>query len=171
MEREDLISMLMSLDDKASKIIPLGNRVVMTIAGGGALILGGHIKRSTTDIDVLDIYPELQSLLGKYNINNRINAYVDSLAENYEERLVKLNLETKVIDYYLLSLEDLVIMKLFSDRLKDAKDIREVDVINNLDWELLEKIISSGEADVSFNQTRYKHFLEKYEKYKKEFNK
>ena len=171
MERTDLITVLRTLDEKASRIIPLGNKIVLTIAGGSALILGGHIKRSTTDIDILDNYPELQSLFGKYDVNNRINAYADSLAENYEDRLVKFDLETKAIDYYLLSLEDIVIMKLFSNRTKDYKDIREKDVINNLNWELLDKIISSGEADISFNQTRYKQFLERYEEYKKEFSK
>ena len=171
MNREEMLNKLKDLDDKASKILPEGNRIFMTVVGGGALILGGFLSRATTDIDIIDRYDELQALLNKNDVNNRSNAFVDCLAENYQDRLVKLDLETKVIDYYLLSLEDLVIMKLFSDRLKDYVDITSDEVINNLNWDLLDNIITSGEADVSFNQRRYSLFLEKYEKYKKEFKK
>lgn len=104
-------------------------------------------------------------------MNCRSNAYCDCVAENFVDRLVKLDLETKAIDYYLMSLEDIVIMKLFSDRKKDLDDIRRREVIKNLNWELLDKIILSGEADNSFNNQRYKWFLIKYKEYVEECRK
>lgn len=164
MNRDELISKLIKLDDDASLL--LLTRISMVIVGGSALILGMYTGRSTQDIDVIDKYPELQSILENYDINNRSNAFSDCLAENYKDRLIKMELKTKVIDYYLLSLEDLVIMKLFSDRPKDYSDIISEEVINSLDWEKLDKIIESGEADVSFNERRYKDFLVKYSNYK-----
>lgn len=166
MDRNELITKLLALDDDASLL--LSERIPMIIIGGSALILGNHSKRSTQDIDVIDRYPELQSILENYDVNNRSNAFADCLAENFQDRLIKMDLQTKVIDYYLLSLEDLVIMKLYSDRPKDYDDITNSDTIANLDWDKLDGIIESGEADVSFNEKRYKRFLEKYEKYKSE---
>ena len=116
-----MISKLKALDEEAALIIDA--KISMIIVGGSALVLGNHLNRSTQDIDVIDIYPELQSILENYDVNNRSNAFSDCLAENYENRLVKLDIETKVIEYYLLSLEDLVIMKLYSDRPNDYLDI------------------------------------------------
>ena len=171
MDRKELLNKLISLDEEASMVLPSNERINMTIVGGGALILGNYVRRMTMDIDVIDMYPKLQSILEKYDVNNRCNAFSDSLAENYQDRLTKLDIETKAINYYLLSLEDLVIMKLYSDRPKDYLDISGKEVTSILNWDLLEKIIVSGEADTSFNELRYKHFLDKYEKYKREFRK
>ena len=164
-----MITKLKALDEEAALIIDA--KISMIIVGGSALVLGNHLNRSTQDIDVIDIYPELQSILENYDVNNRSNAFSDCLAENYENRLVKLDIETKVIEYYLLSLEDLVIMKLYSDRPNDYLDITNKQILDNLNWVKLEEIISSGEADVSFNERRYKQFLAKYDKYKADYKK
>lgn len=170
MDKLDLIERLKALDEDAVLVLP--HRISMVIVGGSALILGNYVSRTTQDIDVINRFPEkLQSILESHDINNRSNAFADCLAENYQDRLIKLDIETKMIDYYLLSLEDLVIMKLYSDRPNDYLDITNANTIVNLNWNLLDEIISSGEADVSFNQRRYKLFLEKYEKYKREYKK
>ena len=170
MNKQELIEKLISLDEEVSMIFQIPEKIKMTVVGGGALILQNVLNRSTMDIDLIDVYfPALFPLMEKYDINCRSNDFSDCLAENYCDRLIKLDIKTKAIDYYLLSLEDLVIMKLFSDRERDRIDIRNEEVVNNLNWELLDKIISSGEADVSFNTARYKDFLKKYEDYRKEY--
>ena len=115
MDKLDLIERLKALDEDAVLVLP--HRISMVIVGGSALILGNYVSRTTQDIDVINRFPEkLQSILESHDINNRSNAFADCLAENYQDRLIKLDIETKMIDYYLLSLEDLVIMKLYSDR-------------------------------------------------------
>lgn len=62
-------------------------------------------------------------------------------------------------------------MKLFSTRGKDHQDIREKEIIEKLNWGLLDSIISSGEVDVSFNERRYKEFLSRYHEYVEECKK
>lgn len=172
MDKNELLDKLIALDEEVSMAYPGENRIIMTIVGGGALLLQGYLNRVTLDIDLIDVYyPVLTPILDKYDVNYRSNAFSDCLAENYSSRLVKVDLQTKIIDYYVLSLEDLVIMKLFSTRGKDQKDIREQEVIDNLNWNKLDEIISSGEVDISFNERRYKEFLSKYKEYVKECKK
>ena len=172
MDRSELINRLISIDEESSMVLPIGQRVKVTICGGSSLILHNCLVRVTMDIDIIEsFYPLLNPIMEKYDMNCRSNAFCDCVAENYIDRLVKLDLKTKSIDYYLMSLEDIVIMKLFSDRKKDLDDIRANEIVNNIDWELLNNIIESGEADNSFNELRYKWFLKKYEEYVEECKK
>lgn len=172
MNKQELISKLIAMDDEISMIFPNEDKINVTIVGGGALILQGYLNRITLDIDLVDIYyPILNPIFEKYDVNCRSNAFADCLAENYESRLKHVDIKTKIVDYYTLSLEDLVIMKLFSSRGKDHDDIRVKDVLDNLNWVKLEQIISSGEVDNSFNERRYKEFLSRYSDYVKECKK
>ena len=126
MQKNDLLENLKNLDKEVSLIYLPSNKIKIVIVGSGSLILQGFLTRATNDIDVVGFsYPELIHILEEYNVNCRSNAFSDCLAINYEDRLVKIELETKVFDYYALSLEDMVIMKLFSDRDKNKSDIRE----------------------------------------------
>ena len=169
MHKNELIKTLISADEDASLVIKTQEKIKVIIAGGSALIMHNVIQRQTMDIDTIGLNAELELVFNELGINSRMNAFSDSLAECYEDRLEKIDISTNVIDYYMLSLEDLVIMKLFSDRGKDYKDITNKQLLEKLDWNKLDQIIQSGEADVSFNQDRYKRFLKKYEDYKKEF--
>ena len=172
MNKQELISKLIAMDDEISMLFPNEDKINVTIVGGGALILQGYLNRITLDIDLVDIYyPILNPIFEKYDVNCRSNAFADCLAENYESRLKQVDIKTKIVDYYTLSLEDLVIMKLFSSRGKDHDDIRVKDVLDNLNWVKLEQIISSGEVDNSFNERRYKEFLSRYSDYVKECKK
>ena len=172
MDKNELTDKLIALDEEVSMVYSSDNRITMTIVGGGALLLQGYLNRITLDIDLIDVYyPILAPILDKYDVNYRSNAFSDCLAENYSSRLVKVNLNTRIIDYFTLSLEDLVIMKLFSSRGKDHIDIREKEVLNNLNWDKLEEIISSGEADTSFDERSYKVFLSNYKEYVEECKK
>lgn len=172
MDKKELTKKLILLDEEISMVLPNSEHIALTIVGGGALILQDYLNRITLDIDLIDVYSnELVPIFEKYDVNIRSNAFCDCMAENYAQRLKKLDIKTRSIDYYVLSLEDLVIMKLFSDRGKDRDDIRKEEVIKSIDWDLLNKIISDGEADNSFNERRYKDFLYKYNEYIKEYKK
>ena len=171
MDKKELIERLKQLDDEASMILPKGEKLSMTIIGGSALILSNYLTRATVDIDVIDRYPLLQPVMEKYDVNNRSNAFIDCVAESYNSRMTKLVIETKAIDYYVMSLEDLIIMKLHSNREKDYQDISNPEIVSCVDWNLLDSIVNSGEVDVSFNKQKYELFLEKYNKYKEKFQK
>ena len=171
MNRDELINKLKLADEDISIAFNIDKKIDVIIAGGSSLMIRGLLARQTYDIDAISFYNEIEHIFNMYDINSRILAFGDSLAENYEDRLEDLNLDTKSVRYRLLSLEDLVIMKLHSHRDKDYADITSKEVVNALDWDKLKQIIESGEADVSFNERRYKEFLGRYEKYKKDCGK
>ena len=168
MTREELLNKLKLADEEIADAFGEGIIIKVIIAGGSSLLVRRLLARQTKDIDIINFYNEVEHIFNKYNINSRILTYGDSLAENYEDRLEDIDVETKVVKYKMLSLEDLVIMKLHSHRSKDYLDISSKEVVESLNWELLDQIVSSGEVDTSFNQRVYKEFLEQYEKYKKE---
>ena len=171
MDRDELIKNLKLADREIHGFFRGKKTIDVVIAGGSSLMIRGLLSRQTDDIDAISFYNDVEQIFNKYDINSRILTFGDSLAENYEDRLEDLNIETKAVRYHLLSLEDLVIMKLHSQRGKDYTDITSKEVVSNLDWDKLKQIIDSGEADVSFNERRYKEFLDRYEKYKKDCGK
>ena len=168
MTREELLNKLKLADEEVYLTYGPQNKIDIVIAGGSSLLIRGLLSRQTADIDVINFYNEIEHIFNMYDINSRILTFGDSLAENYEDRLEELGIETKAINYKMLSLEDLVIMKLHSARGKDYLDITSKEVVEKLNWDKLKEIIESGEADVSFNERRYKEFLGRFEKYKKD---
>ena len=62
-------------------------------------------------------------------------------------------------------------MKLFSVRLKDKNDIRSPEVLANLNWDKLDKIIKDSELKYTFNERNYQDFLNRYNEYIKECKK
>ena len=169
MDKEGLIKKLLEADQEIALSHPNNRPINVVIGGGSVLIIQDLVDRQTIDIDVLGFYTDVEDVFNKHSINSRMNTFVDTQAENYLDRLIPLELNTKVIHYYLLSLEDLVIMKLFSGREKDYNDISSPNVIRNLNWDLLDKIIEDGEVDNSFNERRYKIFLDNYDRYKDKY--
>jgi len=79
-------------------------------------------------------------------------------------------LNTKSIDFLIPSLEDLVVMKLYSYRGQDPRDLNSPKVVQSLDWELLEHLIySPGEAYSSLAtdiENSYRVLLQNFEEYK-----
>lgn len=72
-----------------------------------------------------------------------------------------------------MSLEDIVISKLYSNRLKDKIDIENDNVLNELNWELLD-ILVNDEMEVkasSLNNRTYSELKQSYEEYKRRFKK
>lgn len=74
---DDLRKRLERLDEDADLMIDNNDRYQMVIVGGSAFILLGKLTRATHDIDALSVPKELYSLLGKYDINTDVEAYID----------------------------------------------------------------------------------------------
>lgn len=177
MDRNELELRLLKADEEAAMICQNNKRIEVIIGGGSVLMINNLLPRQTLDIDTIGnpygSHQELEEVFEKYDINPRMNTFALNLADNWENRIKKVNLSsnTKILDFYTISIEDLVIMKLHSHRGKDANDIRIKEVIDAIDWSLLDSIIASGEANTSFNEREYKEFLNRYNEYKREANK
>ena len=84
---DDLRKRLERLDEDADLMIDNEDRYQMVIVGGSAFILLGKLTRATHDIDALSVPKELYSLLGKYDINTDVEAYIDNFPYNFQDRL------------------------------------------------------------------------------------
>lgn len=169
MQQNELIERLRSLD-RDVYLQKFNDKIKYEcyIVGGGAMLLLGLIPRATMDIDVIRCTSKtLIELMPNYDINMNVTAYLGCFADDYCNRAIKLNLDTKVIDFYVLSLEDLVVSKLAAGRTKDLKDIRQPEVIKHLDWKKLEELIDYTMegliSDYSINELQFF-----YNEYKRE---
>ena len=170
--RKDIIDRLLALDNDAylSSDDGQGGFDVYLI-GGGALILQNYIPRATHDIDTISIKnTSLLNLMDKYDINANSNAFLDCFAADYSLRAQKLDLQTKIIDYYTLSLEDLVISKIAAGREKDIEDICNKSILNKLDWDLLDSLAETvkesmlSERQINEFDYFYKQYVEENRK-------
>ena len=165
---KEIIERLLQIDRDMALIDTSEDVYTCVIAGGSALVLMKKIYRSTHDIDSIDASDEIKQLLELYNINMNVNAYRINFPENYLERIVKVNIPTKKVNFYTLSLEDLVVSKLCAMRGKDIEDIENELVYNSLDWDLLDRLVD----DVCYGMlTDFDKniLLEHYKDYKERF--
>ena len=172
MMRDDLIQRLKDLDEEASLLFGEAERLHMVIVGGGALILMELLPRATHDIDVLDSSRKLHSLMESYDINTRVQTYINNFPYNYEDRLVPLHdIQGKIIDFYTTSLEDIVIAKLYSYRGVDHEDITDPNVLRSIDWDRLHELaIAEDETKRSaLNDRLYEQFLYDFREYERTY--
>ena len=164
---KDLRKRLERLDEDADLMIDNNDRYQMVIVGGSAFILLGKLTRATHDIDALSVPKELYSLLGKYDINTDVEAYIDNFPYNFQDRLQPLPFGGTKVQFYTPSLEDLVIAKLCSFRDTDKADVESEAVRNSLDWDLLEHLATDeDELKASIlNDWRYRDFYIRYQEY------
>ena len=167
---DELIERLKRLDEDADLSFDTNERYHLVIVGGGALILRRYIMRATHDLDAISASTKLFPLLEKYDINCRVQTFINNFPYNYEDRLVPLFQGCKV-DFFTASLEDIVISKLYSVRPVDEFDIEVDEVLKKLDWELLEKLaIDENEAKASaLNDRNYADFRARYDNYVRRF--
>jgi len=167
---QDLKERLLRLDEDAY-LLDDENVYSCFIVGGGALILMGYIIRATHDIDVICFFPKnLLSLMDKYDMNASACAYMDSFPDDYIKRAKKIDLKTKKIDFYTLSLEDLVISKLSASRDKDIQDITSNAVLSTINW--VQLAVLADEIKLSLLNNRlvsefeynYNEFVERYKR-------
>ena len=164
--RNELISRLKDMDKEAFLSFQGDDKFQVIIVGSSALILPHYIERKTMDIDSIYVSSELYPLLEKYDFNTRAESYINCLPYNFEDR-IDLYLEGRKINYFIPSLEDIVIAKLCASRPEDKQDILSKKVLDNINWEQLEYLATDeGELKAaSMNETRYKDFLYDYDEY------
>lgn len=164
--QDELIERLLRLDEEADLSLESEDRCYLVLVGGGALVLQKYLSRATHDLDAISVSSELLSLLEKYDINCRVQAYINNFPYNYEDRLIPLIYGRK-IDFYTASPEDIVIAKLCSVRPVDQFDVETKEVLRNLDWNLLEKLaFDEDELKASIlNDQNYSEFVERYNRY------
>lgn len=146
--REEILEVLLKFDSDAKEA--LNEEYVnaeMIIVGGSAFILLELTQRETTyDIDYYKASPSLTDVLEKYPVmNGQFAAHSNSLPYNFEDRLVELNIGSKFVNYFVPSLEDLVITKIRAWREPDITDITSINVTSKLNWKKLFNIATSIE--------------------------
>lgn len=104
------------------------------------------------------------SILKKYDMNTRASALENYLPYNYRDRLVKFNIDTKIVDYYILSLEDAVVAKLVAAREKDDNHLRTNNLAEKIHWPTLKKCMEEMKLSL-LNENDYKWMAERYNSY------
>ena len=168
LQKTDIIKRLLQVDKDMCLLDSSSDIFTCVIVGGSAFVLLDKIYRSTHDIDSIDASNEIKPLLDAYNINMNVNAYRVNFPDNYLDRIIKVDIPTTKVNFYTLSLEDLVVSKLCSMREKDIEDLENELVYKSLNWELLDELIE----DVCYGLlTDYEVNIlrENYKKYKEDF--
>jgi len=163
----ELIKRLLRLDEDVNLLFEDRERFRLIIVGGGALILQEYLPRATHDIDVVEAPPEIVDLLERYDINCHVMAYINNFPYNFEDRIISLALDTKKIDFFVASLEDIVVAKLYSVRSVDRHDIEMPELLKHLDWGKLHNlVINENEAKANaLNERNYNDMLFNYTEY------
>ena len=167
MMRDDLLDRLQRFDEEVDLSFDDDRTFNLIIVGGSALILLETITRATRDIDALQVDPSLVYMLEKYDINTRVEAYINNFPYNFEDRLNPIPINTRRVSFYTASLEDIVIAKLCSIRDTDANDLHRPEIINAIDWDLLEHL-ATAEDEIKqnmLNKDRYADFKASYDRY------
>ena len=138
------------------------DKVKIVIAGSTALALNNIDVKKTEDIDIIKISHNIpEDLLGRYNMNTRVSALENFFPYNYIDRIEKLNLCTNAIEYYIVSLEDIIIAKIQANRGKDLEQLKTKELINRIIWDKL-KQSALEMKDSLFNDEQYKWFIVRY---------
>ena len=168
MNKAEIIKRLMSVDNDMSLLDTTADTYSCIIVGGSALVLLEKIYRSTHDIDSINASDEIKQLLEIYNINMNVSAYRINFPDDYLNRIIPIDIPTKKVKFYTVSLEDLVVSKLCSMRDKDVEDIENELVYKSLDWNLLDKLIDDvcygmlSDFDRNALVINYNHYTERF---------
>lgn len=110
-------------------------RVRLDIVGSSTLMFHNIDIPVTEDIDVIKmsryIHPDF---FEKYDFNTRSTAIENYIPYNYIDRMEKLDIDTKIIDYYIISIEDAVVCKIVAGRLKDDDHLNSNNLIERINW-------------------------------------
>lgn len=171
MERLDLTSTLLAIDEEASLLLgPCSQKPIVVIVGGAAFLLRDLTSRTVThDIDILQADSLIRNILAGYpNVNGSVAAYADQIPYNFEDRLVELDLNTQVVTFVTPSTEDLVVMKLYAQRPNDMQDIESAAAKGLIDWELLDKLVMDPDeaAASALSPRRYREMVDAYARFK-----
>ena len=166
--REEIINRLLQVDKDMALLDTTPDIYSCVIVGGSALVLMEKIYRSTHDIDSINASNALKPLLESYNINMNVSAYCINFPENYIDRIVRVDIPTTKVNFYTISLEDLVVSKLCARRDKDIEDLENELVYKDFNWTLLDELIE----DVCYGMLTdfdAENLRENYNDYKERF--
>lgn len=93
------------------------------VTGGSAIALLSKGSRVTTDIDYIGSLALSSSELAKLSLSNDVEGVL--IVPAIEEMAFDLEFKYSNLEVYVLSWEDLAIMKLYSTRQKDLEDLQE----------------------------------------------
>lgn len=93
------------------------------VTGGSAIALLSKGSRVTTDIDYIGSLTLSSAELNKLSLSNDVEGIL--IVPAIEEMTFELEFKYSNLEVYVLSWEDLAIMKLYSTRQKDLEDLQE----------------------------------------------
>lgn len=166
MNKKELEQRMIELDTIAYDLYP-GLTFECVIVGGSALLIRNIITRGTLDVDVLEVSKEVEELFAVYDFNSRVKAVLDCFPYNYVDRLELVDLDTKSIQYYTPSIEDLIVSKLYAYRDKDIEDLEKIRKSKKYNQILLDKIIKEARLS-AITERRYIEMLNLYNSFFKE---
>ena len=117
-------SKIVSILEKTNSLLAKkGAKGKIIITGGSAISILTHGERVTTDIDYVGSLALSSSELAKLSLSNDVEGIL--IVPAIEEMTFNNQYNFSNLDVYLLSWEDLAIMKLYSTRQKDLEDLQE----------------------------------------------
>lgn len=129
---------LVMLDQSLRECI---ERPTFEICGGTGLVLHGVNGIFTVDIDVVQKMSPAVSALVEPFISDAA-AEVAVLPKNYEGRMVPIP-DFDNMDVFVLSIKDIIVLKLQAWRVTDKEDIQKTDVLQRIEMADLRKILST----------------------------
>jgi hypothetical protein len=118
-------------------------------------------------VDVLRADEAIQKVLVRHRqFNTQVQVYADRLPKGFEGRLVRIPLETTVVDFFRPSTEDLAVMKLYSWRKQDQIDLTSPEMLAELDFDLLDHLVHDEDEAKASSLTSlvYRKMVEVYER-------
>ena len=168
MYKDDIQERMELLDKHVDLEFNGDGRFQLVIVGGGALVLRGYIIRSTDDIDIIEADSRLLGLMSLYDMNGRVNTFIEDFPHNYADRITPV-WSGKKIDYFTASLEDIALAKIRADREKDLDDLAYI--AHLLDWDILDKLVEDKyEMNFFMTDRAHKDFLFCYEVFKRRYH-
>lgn len=111
------------LEEVNNALVKRGTTGKIIITGGSAISLLTHGERVTTDIDYVGSLALSNSELANLSLSNDVEGIL--IVPAIEEMTFDLKFTYSNLEVYVLSWEDLAIMKLYSTRQKDLEDLQE----------------------------------------------
>lgn len=112
-----------TLEELNSSLVKRGTTGKIIITGGSAISILTHGERVTTDIDYIGNLALSSAELNKLSLSNDVEGIL--IVPAIEEMTFDLEFKYSNLEVYVLSWEDLAIMKLYSTRQKDLEDLQE----------------------------------------------
>ena len=169
MNKKELLERLKQLDSDMALLDNSEDLYTCVIVGGSALVLMDKTYRSTHDIDSIASSEKILPLLDAYGINMNVKAYLTNFPEDYQDRMIPVDIDTAKVKFFTVSTEDLIVSKLCAGRDKDTEDIEGKEVTEHLDWDLLDRLINDvcygmlNEFDENLLRMRYKDYKERFQ--------